>query len=213
MLVAAGALCAQPVVALEHGPGRGVSGIQIFAQQQQQQPSWRGPGIPPQGARKGPQKHPHIGQWLKKHQGLSLADQEKALTSDPDFQNLPQDKQDHLKERLREFNNLPPDQRQRILQRMDAFEHLTPEQQDQARQIFTRVRQMPDEQRKHFREGMRQLADAKPEQRQNLVDSSDLRSRYTDEERGLMKQFVNLNVLPDRNEPEPPPAGPPPQPR
>ncbi len=212
LALAGAALAAQPVIALERGPGGGPVGIQIYPQAQQ--PTYRGPGGPPQG--RGPMRKrggPHIGQWLKKNQNLSLQDQEKALANDPEFQKLPPDKQDHFKERLRDFNNLTPEQRQRILQRMDAFEHLTPDQQEQARKIWGQVRQMPDGQRRHFRQGMRELAGAKPEERAALLDSPDFHSKYTDEERGLMKQFVELNVLPDRNEPDPTPAGPPPQPR
>ncbi len=195
----------------------GPVGIQIFPQTQQQQPTWRGPGGPapsgrPQQQQQRKRMGPHISQWLKKNQHLSLQDQEKALANDPEFQKLPPDKQDHFKGLLRDFNSKPPEQRERMLQRMDRFEHLTPEQQDQARKIWMQVRQMAEDQRRHFRQGMRQLTETSPEQRQNMIDSEDFRSRYTDEERGLMKQFVDLNVLPERNEPEPP-QGPPPQPR
>jgi DNA-directed RNA polymerase subunit F len=211
LLLAGAAWTALPAMARERGFGRSPAGIQMHAQQQQ--PSWRGPGGPPPSTQGGPRKglkRPHIGQWLKKNQNLSPQDQEKALASDPEFQKLPPEKQSQLKERLREFNNLPPEQRQRILQRMDAFEHLTPEQQEQARQIFGQVRQMPEDQRRRFREGMHQLADAKPEQRQAMLDSPEFHDKYTDEERGLMHQFVSLNVLPpERIEGEP--AAPQPQ--
>ncbi len=166
----------------------------------------RGMGGPPGGGpgmRRG-QDHPHIGQWLKKNQNLSPEEQEKKLTSDPEFQKLPPQKQNKLLERLRQFNSLPPDQRKRIVHRMDRFEHLTPEQQEQARQIFDRVRQMPDDRRQQFRQGMRQLVDLPPDKRLAAIDSPDFRGRYNDEERGLMRQVVNLNVLPEHAEAPPP---------
>ncbi len=168
-------------------------------------PNWRGPG-----GDKGQHRGPHIGQWLKRNQNLTVAQQEQKLRDDPEFQKLPPQQQQHLIDRLHQFNNLPPQQRQRMLTRMDAFEHLTPEQQQQARQIFGQIRQLPDERRQQFRQGIRQLADAPVEQRQSILDSNEFRNNYTDNERDLMQQIVKLNILPPKGAPEPPP-GPPPQ--
>ncbi len=165
-------------------------------------PDWRGPGGPP--GERGQRRGPHIGQWLKKNQNLTAAQQEQKLRDDPEFQKLPPQQQQHLVERLHEFNSLPPQQRQRMLTRMDAFEHLTPDQQQQARQIFGQIRQLPDDRRQQFRRGIRQLADAPPEQRQAMLDSNDFRNNYTDNERDLMRQVVHLNILPPRGTLEPP---------
>lgn len=161
-------------------------------------PDWRGPGSG-QGQRRG---GPHIGQWLRKHQNLTVDQQEEALRSDPEFQKLPPQQQQHLVDRLHQFNDLPPQQRQRMLSRMDAFEHLTPDQQQQARQIFGQVRQMPDERRERFRKGIRQLADAPAEQRSAILESNDFRNNYTDNERDLMHQIVQLNILPPKGGPD-----------
>ena len=158
-------------------------------------PDWRGPGGP--SGDKG-QKRPHIGQWLKKHQNLTVDQQEQALRSDPEFQKLPAQQQQHLIDRLHEFNDLPPQQRQRMLTRMDAFEHLTPEQQKQAREIFGQVRQLPDDRRQMFRRGVRQLADAPAEQRATILESPDFHNNYSDNERDLMRQIVQLNILPPK---------------
>ena len=177
-----------------------------FGPMQTKPPDWHGGGN--QGQRRN-QNRPHIGQWLQKNQNLSLDQQEQALRSDPDFQKLPQQQQQHLLDRLRQFNSLPPNQRQRMLTRMDAFEHLTPEQQQQARQIFGQIRQMPEDRRQLFRKGTRQLADAPAEQRQTMLDSTDFRSTYTDNERDLMRQIVKLDVLPPKGEGQNPPPPPP----
>jgi len=168
------------------GPGRGPG--------QGGRPEWRRGGPP--GASEA--DHPHISQWLRKHQDLTPEQQDEALASDPEFQKLPPERQKQLRERLRKFNLLPPEKRNRILGRMDAFEHLTPEQQEQARQIFGQVRQMPEERRRLFRRAMRQLTDVDPEQRLATIDSPEFRSQYSDEERGLMRQVVNLGVLPPK---------------
>lgn len=161
-------------------------------------PQWRGG---PGGQRRGP----HIGQWLKKNQNLTVNQQEQALKDDPEFQKLPPQQQQHLIDRLHQFNNLSPEERQKMLMRMDLFEHLTPEQQKQARDIFGQVRQMPEERRQQFRKGVRQLADAPAEQRQAMLDSQEFRSTYRDNERDLMRQIVQLNILPPKGAPEPPP--------
>ncbi len=167
-------------------------------------PNWRGPGGE-KGQHQGQRRGPHIGQWLKRNQNLTEAQQEQKLRDDPEFQKLPPQQQQHLVERLHQFNSLPPQQRQRMLTRMDAFEHLTPEQQQQARQIFGQVKQLPEDRRQGFRKGIRQLADAPAEQRQSLLDSNDFRNNYTDNERDLMQQIMKLNILPPKGAPEPPP--------
>lgn len=185
------------------GPPRG---FHPYQGQGKGAPDWRGP------AGGHGQRRPHIGQWLRKNQNLPMDQQERALRSDPEFQKLPSQQQQHLIERLHEFNNLPPQKRERMLARMDTFEHLSPEQQHQARQIFGQVRQMPPERREQFRKGIRQLADAPAEQRTGMLDSQDFQNNYTDNERGLMRQIVQLNILPPKAAPEPP-AGPPPDKR
>jgi Protein of unknown function (DUF3106) len=162
-------------------------------------PNWRGPG-----GEKGQHRGPHIGQWLKRNQNLTVDQQEQKLRDDPEFQKLTPQQQQHLIDRLHQFNSLSPQQRQRMLTRMDAFEHLSPEQQQQARQIFGQIRQLPDGRRQQFRQGLRQLADAPPEQRQAMVESNDFRNNYTENERDLMQQVVKLNILPPKGAPEPP---------
>ena len=172
-------------------------------------PDWRGPAG--QGGNRGQHRAPHIGQWLRKNQNLPADQQEQALRADPEFQKLPEQQQQHLIDRLHQFNNLPPQQRERMLARMDAFEHLTPEQQEQARQIFGQIRQLPDQRRQQFRRGMRQLAEAPAKQRAGMLESNDFRNNYTDNERDLMRQVVDLNILPPKGALEN--GGPPPDKR
>ena len=190
-VVALAASCALPVAAQDFGGYRPPT----FGPMQTKPPDWRA------NNQKKNQKGPHIGQWLQKNQSLPVDQQVQQLQNDPDFQKLPQPQQQRLLDRLKQFNALPPNQRQRMLTRMDAFEHLTPEQQQQARQIFTQVRQMPDDRRQLFRAGTRQLADAPADQRQAMLDSPEFRARYTDNERGLMRQIVQLDILPPKAEP------------
>ena len=116
---------------------------------------------------------PHIGQWLKKNQNLTVNQQEQALKDDPEFQKLPPQQQQHLIDRLHQFNNLSPEERQKMLMRMDLFEHLTPEQRD----IFTSVY-----------EGVLQLKD--------IVDNLLSISRI--EAKGLVLRFRRGTPLPER---------------
>ncbi|HVZ18028.1 MAG TPA: DUF3106 domain-containing protein, partial [Terriglobales bacterium] len=65
---------------------------------------------------------PHMGDWLRLNRGKSLDQQKKSLESDPDFQKLPPERQERLKERLQNFNNLTPQQQDKILKRIDKLE-------------------------------------------------------------------------------------------
>jgi hypothetical protein len=70
------------------------------------------PGAPPanhnsqqensrDGMERGPRMHgpgPHVGDWLRRHQGMSWDEQEHALERDPQFQRLNPKRQDRLVE-------------------------------------------------------------------------------------------------------------------
>lgn len=152
----------------------------------------RGPGYSQGGDRKVRRPGPHFGEWLRRNLNTPSDQKEKALESDPNFQKLPPDRQDKLKQRLQKFNALPADQQQRILQRMETWGHMTPEQHQKARSLLDRMRAMPEERRNLVREQFRTLSPLSPEQRQKTINSDQFRRDFNDDERDLIQNWLDL---------------------
>jgi hypothetical protein len=148
---------------------------------------------------KGP--GPHRGEWLRNNRNLPLQEQEKKLQSDPNFQALPQERQQQLKNRLERFNSMPPDQQERVLRRMETWEHLPLAKQQEAMGIFDRMKSLPQDRRTMMRSAYRNLESMTPEERQHVLESDRFKSMFNDNERDLLKRSLDLN-LPHEGEPQ-----------
>lgn len=174
-------------------------------------PQQAGPSGPPPRAEIGrPHEewpaHGHAGDWLRRYKDLPPEEQERALQNDPAFRRLPPMQQQRLRQRLQHFSSLPPDEQLRVLNRMETWEHLTREQKQQARQIFFQMRDLPPARRFLVRQAVRELRSMPPDQRERVIDSNEYRSRFTDQERELIRGIGRLPLAP----PEGGPPGPPP---
>jgi len=156
-----------------------------------------------------PLAHPggHAGDWLRRYQGLSPSEQERALQSDPAFRRLPPERQQLLRQRLHHFASLPPEQQQRMLNRMETWEHLTPGQKQQARELFGRMQQLPSDRRRMVTTAVRDLRAMPPGQREAIIDSNRFRGMFSLEERDIMRGATRLPLAPPENgRSEEPPA-------
>ena len=135
----------------------------------------------------------HGGDWLRQHQGMSPEEQQRALHSDPNFQKLPAERQQKLEQRLQRFNSLPPQQRAQVLNRMETFEHLPAGEQQRIRTMYGQMRDLPDNRRQEVRQAARRLRGMPPEARERVLNSPDFKSRFSDQEQGLVRGLSNLN--------------------
>lgn len=139
---------------------------------------------------------PHAGSWIREHADEPTEQQLKELERDPNYKQLPRDRQERLRNSLTNFNSLPPQQRQRILQRMEIFEHMTPEQEQKTRDMFRDFRQLPEDRRHELTGAFRQLQEMSPEERQKTIDSEEFRRKYSDKERDLLRGMSDLGFGP-----------------
>ena len=165
----------------------------------QKEPGERRPGFGMREGYRGPGAH-HAGQWLRKYQNLSPEQQEQALANDAEFQKLPVERQNRLREVLRRFNSKTPEERQRMLERMETFEHLTPEQQQRAHQLFERFRNFPEDRRHMVKRALRNLREMDPQQRSQVLASEKFRSMFSADELEVLKGMSEIA-------PPPPPPG------
>jgi hypothetical protein len=138
---------------------------------------------------------PHNGDWLRNSRGLSPEEQRRRLEQDPHFRQLPPQRQAQLINRLQSFSAMPPQQQQRVLNRMEMMEHLPPNQQRRANELFGEFRQMPPERKQAMRQALHQMHNMPPEARQRLLDSPDLRARFSPQEIQMLHGFNDIGFV------------------
>jgi Protein of unknown function (DUF3106) len=138
----------------------------------------------------------HGGDWLRSHQNLSLADQQKALQSDPQFRKLPAQQQQQLVNRLQKFNSLPPEEQQRRLSRIETWEHLTPQQKTQARQLAQQWKQLSPDRQRMMKTAIGDLRAMPPEQRESVLESERFKGMFSDQERKMLRETTKLPLAP-----------------
>ena len=168
------------------------------------------PHASPPAARSTHPRRPihHAGDWLRKYKDLPPDQQQKALENDPQFRKLPPDRQILLQQQLRRFSSLPPEKQKVILKRMETWEHLTEAQKKAAKTVFAKIRQLPVGRRTMMLSAIRDLRRMDPPQREQALESDAYRSRFSNQERDLLKGVLQLPLAPvnAENQQAPPPA-------
>ena len=137
---------------------------------------------------------PHRGDWLRQNFDKPVPQQEQQLRQDPHFRSLSPGEQQKLIDRLHRFDNLSPDEKAKVLNRMESFEHLTPDQQQKAQGLFQRYKAMPADRQGKVNQAYRQLRDLPPDQRNQLLNSSEYRSNFSDEELNVLRGMSDLTA-------------------
>lgn len=134
----------------------------------------------------------HLGMWLRHHENLSPAQQEKALELEPGFNRLAPQTQQRLLGRLDQINRMPPLQRQRTVDRIEALEHLSPDKRQQVRASISAIQTLPPGRQRMVKKAFRDLREYPPEQREAMMSSAQFESRFTPEERGILNNVLSV---------------------
>ncbi len=132
----------------------------------------------------------HLGEWLRQHQNMSFAEQERALRTEPGFNRLPPAQQQRLLWRLQQLDAMPPAKRERTLDRLEIWERLSPEQRQQVRSGIQQLNQMPFDRQRMMHRAIRDLSEFPPEQRGAILNSWEFRHRYSDYERQVLAALM-----------------------
>lgn len=164
---------------------------------------------PGPGMRQGQMRNQeHLGQWMRQHSNMSLADQQKALDNEPGFRSLPPDVQQRYHNRLAQLNNMPPAQRERWLARTEAMEKLNPAERQQVRGAMQQLGSLPEDRRRLVARAFRDLREMPPEQRQTILNSDRFRGQFNDQERNTLSNLLRVEpYLPIAPANEPPTQG------
>jgi len=141
-----------------------------------------------------------LSDWFMRHQNLSSADQQKALTREPGFNQLPQETQSRLLNRLNKLDGMPADQRQRFLLRAEAMESLPPQEKQQVVQSGAQLKEMPSERQALVRKAFQDLRSIPPDQRDAVLRSQRFAGVFNPHERVVLSNLLRI-------EPYTPPRG------
>lgn len=136
---------------------------------------------------------PQMGAWLRENRGKSFDQQKQSLENDPDFKNLPPERQERLKQRLQDFSRLSPTDQDKVLNRFDKLNHMSPQQRAQARALLDRMRLLPAERRDAIRRYFHSLVNMPRMQRQQALGSQQFNNQFNPDEREIIQRGLELN--------------------
>jgi Protein of unknown function (DUF3106) len=141
---------------------------------------------------------PHSGDWLRRNMNTPPAQQKQELEKSDDFKKLNPEQQQKLLRRLNRFNSMSTEQKSRVLSHMEWLEHLSPDQKKKADVLHEEFHQLPAERRQAIRRALFGMRDMNADQRQKNIESNDMKSTFSDQEREIMKGYTALG-FPDKH--------------
>lgn len=136
----------------------------------------------------------HLAQWMKRHSGMTLEQEQQALNQLPGFNLLSPQAQYRLHKRLAQLYAMQPLQRQRTLDHIEAMEQLTPGERSQVRGALEQLGALPPAQRRQVIRIFRQLRQLPPGQRWRAVNAPRF-DWMPDDERIVLTNLVRVSPL------------------
>lgn len=144
-------------------------------------PAYAYPGAAPPG---------HLGDWLNRHPGLPLQQQEQLLRRDPSFNRLAPATQQRLVQQLHQLDQMPQAERERRLARSEMLEHMSPQEQMQVRQAGRRYQALPANRQAVVKQAFRDLRSVPLDQRDTVINSQRYQSQFSPDERNILSNLL-----------------------
>src|SRR5579871_2049547 len=106
------------------------------------------------------------------------------------LEKLPQQRQEEIRERLRQFDNLPKAEQQRRLQLSETFAALPPEKQDLIRRQIRAFNQLPDDRRRVVGAAFQRLRRMPESERQARLASPEFQNRFGPAEQQIIADLA-----------------------
>ncbi|MGA3039545.1 MAG: DUF3106 domain-containing protein [Bryobacteraceae bacterium] len=103
---------------------------------------------------------------------------------------LPPARAKRIRQRIWEYNHMRPEQRQALDERYQAFSQLPPERQQVVRERLREFRQLPPARQKLVHREVVQLRSMPRAQRQALLNGDEFRSRFSPQERQIIRDLM-----------------------
>lgn len=134
----------------------------------------------------------HLAAWMNHHSSETTTQKLASLEKEPGFHDLPPQTQQRMRDRLIQLDNMTPERRQQIIDRTEAMEKLTPDQRLQVRTTLSQVAALPPASRRAVQRTFRIVREMSPEQRQAYLNSPDIKSQFTDQERDTLQRLMTV---------------------
>lgn len=133
--------------------------------------------------------------WMEYLQGMTPAEQERFLSNNERFTNLPPERQAQIRRRLQQWNNLTPEQRAAVRERQRIWQRMTPEQQRHVRDdILPRWQLFPAHRRQILLMKLRSLRDLNDTERAARLNDESFLSGLSHDEQAMLRELGNLRV-------------------
>jgi murein L,D-transpeptidase YcbB/YkuD len=76
---------------------------------------------------------------------------------------------------------------------MDAWGHLSQAQKDEARNTYGQLKAMPADRQQQVNSAYRRLRSMPPSAREQVMNSPEFQSRYSEQERSVIKNMTDIN--------------------
>jgi len=134
-------------------------------------------------------------QWIQQLQEMGPADQERFLSNNARFRNLPAQRQAQIRRRLRAWNSLRLDQRQALLERQQIWEQLPPAQRRQVREtLLPQWQALPVARRQAILAKLRELRGLDGSQRNDKLNEQLFVKGLNADEREMLRALSTLGV-------------------
>jgi len=141
---------------------------------------------------------PRTGDWLRRNMNTPPAQQKQELEKSDEFKKLNPDQQKQLLNRLNRFYCMSPDQKNRVLTHIDKFDRLPPEQKEKASALHQQFHQLTPDRRLAVRRALFGMRDMSVDERQKNIESPQIKSNFSEQERQIMKGYTELG-FPDQH--------------
>jgi hypothetical protein len=133
--------------------------------------------------------------WINRVRDMTPVEQERFLGNNQRFQNLPPDRQDQIRRRLRAWNQLAPAARQALLDRERVWQQMTSQQQRYVRDtLLPAWKSMEPMRRQLILRKLRDLRDLDETQRSARLTEELFLNGMSPEERSMLRDLSNLRV-------------------
>ena len=103
---------------------------------------------------------------------------------------------------------MSPQQQDRFLDHVEEYEHMPPGARQEARELYRREQSLPASRQQAVHNAVHELDGLSPQERQQRLSSPEFRSRFTDTEREIIGQAVEMEPRPNQPSPNRQPAPP-----
>jgi len=184
----------------------------LWGQTRLQPPVETAPSLPAVRPPQNPvraEREEHLERWMQSHSNMSLAEQQRALQSEPGFRELPPQVQQNRLNMLARLYNMNPNQRNRILNRTEALERMAPAQRQEWRDAVQRLNTVPPGRKRLIAGAILTLREMPPEQREAILNSPSYSAQFSPEERRTLRTLLMAEPYPAAAAPRPPYPPPP----